>query len=363
MKKRMILVVIILALVFGGIFGWKAFVNHKIHEMMAARGLPIVTVATAPVRRVAWRDRIRSVGSLSAIQGVTLTAQLPGVVTAIDFHSGARVRAGALLVQVNDQPQLAQLAYDRAQTRLAYANLRRTRLLYRQKAASRAQLDTAVATYEGARAHVAGDQAAIHELALRAPFSGVLGIRQVNLGQYLAPGAPIVDLQSAHALYADFTVPQAEVPRVHVGQKVEVSVDAFPHRRFAGTVHAIDAAVNTTTRNILVQGVVPNPGGALRPGMFGRVRLIGTQAHEVTVIPAVAIAYNTYGDTVFVVRHRTIKGHPHLIADQVVVTVGSERKGLVAVTSGLKPGETVVTAGQVKLRNGMPVAINNALQP
>ncbi len=363
MKKRMILVALILALVFAGIFGWKAFVNYKIHEFMAARGMAVVTVSTARVKRALWRNHIRSVGSLTATQGVTVTAQLPGVVTAIDFHSGAPVRAGALLVQVNDEPQRATLAYDRAQARLASANLRRTRLLFKEKAASRAQLDSAIATYHGSEARVAGDLAAIHELALRAPFSGVLGIRQVNLGQYLAPGTPIVDLQSYRTLYADFTVPQVDVPRVRVGQKVQVRVDAFPRRRFVGHVHAIDATVNPATRNVLVQAVVPNPTAALRPGMFGRLRLIGTRARKVLVIPAAALTYNTYGDTVYVVTRGKVKGHSHLIARQTVVAVGHERHGLVAVKSGLQAGQTVVTAGQVKLRSGMPVAINNAVQP
>ncbi len=363
MKKRMILVALILALVFAGIFGWKAFVNHKIHEFMAARGMPVVTVSTARAKQTKWRDHIRSVGSLTAIQGVTLTAQLPGIVTAIDFRSGATVRAGALLVQVNDEPQRAKLAYDQTQTRLAFANLRRTRLLFKEKAASRAQLDSAIASYHGSQANVAGDLAAIHELALRAPFSGVLGIRQVNLGQYLAPGAPIVDLQSSGSLYVNFTVPQVDIARVRVGQKIEVSVDAFGHRRFEGRVHAIDATVNPATRNVLVQAIVPNPRSELRPGMFGRVRLFGMHARRVVVIPVAALAYNTYGDTVYVVVHGTVKGHPHLVARQTVVAVGHERHGLVVVTHGLKAGQTVVTAGQVKLRSGMPVAINNAVQP
>lgn len=363
MKKRMILVVMTLILVFGGIFGWKAFMNHKIHEFMAARGMPVITVSTVPVRRVGWHDRIRSVASLVATQGVSIAAQLPGVVTAIRFHSGQPVRQGALLVQVNDEPQLAQLSYDIAQTHLASTSLRRTKILYREKAASRAQLDSAVATFRGAQARVAGDRAAIHELALRAPFTGVLGIRQVNLGQYLAPGTPIVDLQSYATLYANFTIPQGELPRIHVGQTVQVSVDAYPHRFFAGRVHALGAAINPATRNILVQAVVPNTDGALRPGMFGRIRLLSRQKRVVLVVPAGALTYNTYGDTVYVLRQGAIKGHPHLIAYQQVVTTGRERHGLVVIKQGLKVGETVVTAGQVKLRNGMPVAVNNAVQP
>ena len=363
MKKRMILVAIILAVVFAGIFGWKAFVNYKIHEFMSARGMPVVTVSTAKVRRVLWHQRIRSVASLAAIQGVTVTAQLPGVVTSIAFHSGQAVRRGALLVQVNDQPQVAQLAYDIAQTHLASANLRRTKLLFGERAASQAQLDSALATFRGALARVAGDRASINELALRAPFSGILGIRQVDLGQYLAPGAAIVDLQSYATLYANFTVPQSEFARIKIGQNVQVSVDAYPHRVFPGRVHAIDATVNPTTRNILVQALVPNQKSALRPGMFGRIRILSRRTRAVLAVPPAALTYNTYGDTVYVVEHATIKGHDGLMARQQVVTTGRERHGLVSIRRGLKAGETVVTAGQVKLRNGMPIAINNATQP
>ncbi len=363
MKKRLIQVVLILTVVFGAIFGWKAFVNHKIRAMMAARGMPVVTVSTARVRRLAWRDHIRSVASLAAIEGVTLTAQLPGAVTAIRFHSGETVRRGQLLVQVNDGPQLAQLAYDIAQARLAATNLHRTEILYHENAASRAQLDTATATYHSARARVATVRADIDELALRAPFSGVLGIRRVDLGQYLAPGTPIVDLQSYATLYANFTLPQGEWPRIRKGQPVRLSVNAYRHRLFPGRVHAIDAQVNPGTRNILVQAVIPNHGGALRPGMFARVVVLGRHAHHVLVVPADALTYNTYGDTVYVVDQGRIKGHAHLIARQVVVAVGRERHGLVAIRKGLVAGERVVTAGQVKLRNGMPIAINNAIRP
>lgn len=363
MKKRMTLVVAILIVAFAGIFGWKAFVSYKVHEFMASRGMPVITVSTAPVRRLEWHNHIHSVATLAAIEGVMLTAQLPGVVTAINFHSGETVRAGRLLVQVNDQPQLAQLAHDVAQARLAATNLHRTRILYDGKAASRAQLDSAIATYQSARAQVAGDRATINELALRAPFSGVLGIRDVDLGQYLAPGAPIVDLQSYATLYANFTVPQEQFPRLHVGQAVQLKVDAYPHTVFTGRVHALGASVNVTTRNIAVQAVVPNTTGALRPGMFARIRVRGRRAYPVLVVPATALTYATYGDTVFVVSRGRIKGHPALIAHQQIVTTGRERHGEIEITKGLKKGQIVVTAGQVSLRNGMPVAVNNAIQP
>ncbi|MHB1565845.1 MAG: efflux RND transporter periplasmic adaptor subunit [Acidiferrobacter sp.] len=363
MKKRMTLVVGILIVVFAGIFGWKAFVNYKIHQFMASRGMPTITVSTAPVRVREWHNHIHSVASLTATQGVTITAQLPGVVTAINFHSGETTHAGHLLVQVNDQPQLAQLAYDIAQTRLAWSNLRRTRTLYNGKAASRAQLDSAIATYHSAQARVAGDRATINELALRAPFSGVLGIREVDLGQYLAPGAAIVDLQSYATLYANFTVPQEQFPRLRVGQPVQLEVDAYPHEIFTGRIHALDASVNATTRNIAVQAAVPNTGNALRPGMFARIRVLGRRVYPVLVVPATALTYATYGDTVFVVGRGQIKGHAVKVVHEEIVTTGRERHGEIEITKGLKKGEIVVTAGQVNLRNGMPVAINNKIRP
>ncbi len=363
MKKRMLVVVLSLAVLFGLVFGWKAFVSYKTHAFMASRGMPVIAVSTARVETARWHREINSVATLLATQGVTLTAQLPGAVTAIDFHSGEAVRAGSLLVQVDDQPQLAQLAYDIAQTRLAWSNLRRTRILYKGRAASRAALDTAVADYNSATARVAGDRATINQLALRAPFAGVLGIREVNLGQYLAPGTPIVDLQSYENLYANFNVPQQDLAHVHLHEKVDITVDSYPGRVFVGQVHAVDAAVNPQTRNLLVQAVIPNQDGALRPGMFGDARMIGKTAVPVLTIPAVALTYNTYGDTVYVVRHITRKGKTVLVADQVLVRTGRERHGRVVIKSGLKAGWTVVTAGQVKLHNGMPVAVNNSVQP
>ncbi len=363
MKKRMLVVVFSLIVFFGLVFGWKAFMNYKAHEFMASRGIPPVSVSTASVEPTPWRREIHSVATLLATQGVTLAAQLPGAVTAIDFHSGQAVPAGRLLVQVDDRPQLAQLAYDIAQARLAWSNLRRTRILYKGKAASRAQLDTAIAGYNSARARVAGDRATINQLALRAPFSGVLGIRQVNLGQYLAPGTPIVDLQSYANLYANFSVPQQDFAHIHLHQKVDLRVDSYPHHAFAGVIHAVDATVDPQTRNLLVQAEIPNQQGLLRPGMFGDTRIMGKKTTTVLTVPAVALTYNTYGDTVYVVRHVTENGKALLVAKQVLVRVGSERHGRVVIKSGLKAGWTIVTAGQVKLHNGMPVAINNGAQP
>ncbi|MDA8390748.1 MAG: efflux RND transporter periplasmic adaptor subunit [Gammaproteobacteria bacterium] len=363
MKKRMFTVVFSLLVLFGLVFGWKAFVSYKTRAFMASRGIPVITVSTAQVEPAHWHRQIHSVATLLATQGVTLAAQLPGAVTAIDFHSGEAVRAGSPLVQVDDRPQLAQLAYDIAQMRLAWSNLRRTRILYKGRAASRAQLDTVAATYDSAKARVAGDRATINQLALRAPFTGVLGIRQVNLGQYLAPGTPIVDLQSYENLYANFDVPQQDLAHIHLHERVELTVDSYPNRVFSGQIHAVDATVNPQTRNLLVQAEIPNQDGALRPGMFGDARVISKTTTTVLTVPAVALTYNTYGDTVYVVRHVTKNGKSLLVAKQVLVRTGEQRGSRIAIRSGLKAGWTVVTAGQVKLHNGMPVAVNDSVQP
>ena len=363
MKKRMAVMVAILLVAFGGIFGWKAFVAYKMKQALAHRALPPVAVSTAVARTAAWRPELHAVGSLSAVRGVEISPQLPGAVIGLYFRSGQCVKTGAPLVQIDNSNQKAQLNYDLAQEQLALTNLKRTRQLFAKKASSRAQLDSAEATYKSAVAKVANDRAILDKLALRAPFAGCLGIRRINLGQYLAPGTPVVTLQSFASLYVNFTVPQKDLAHLHPGQPVELTVDAYPGKVFHGRIHALNAEVNSATRNIEAQADIPNPDNLLRPGMFGNVRVLEQRQEKVLVIPATAIAYNTYGDYVFVVQHKQVQGRPQLIALQRLVRVSEQRAGEASIREGLRPGEVVVTAGQVKLRNGMPVVVNNAAQP
>lgn len=363
MKKRMAVMVAILLVVFGGIFGWKAFVAYKMKQALAHRALPPATVSTTTAQTAAWRPDIHAVGSLTAVRGVEISPQLPGAVVGLYFRSGQCVKAGAPLVQIDNSNQKAQLDYDLAQEQLALTNLKRTRQLFAKKAASRAQLDSAEATSKSAAAKVVNDRAILDKLALRAPFAGCLGIRRINLGQYLAPGTPVVTLQSFASLYVNFTVPQKYLARLQTGQTVELTVDAYPGKVFHGRIHALNAEVNSATRNIEAQADIPNPDKLLRPGMFADVRVEEQKERKVLVVPATAIAYNTYGDYVYVVQRKQVQGRPQLIVLQRLVRVGEQRGGEVSIRKGLRPGEAVVTAGQVKLRDGMPVIVNNAAQP
>lgn len=363
MKKRLAIVIVVLAVLFGGIFGWKAFVGHKMAEMMAHMHRPPATVSTATAKSETWHAKTFAVGTLSAVQGTNLMAQIAGDVTHIDFHSGEYVKAGQRLLQIDDSTQRAQLDHDLAQMHLAQVNLERTRKLIAHHAASQAQLDTDKATLASARAAVASDRATLTKLNIRAPFGGHLGVRKVSLGEYVSVNTPLVDLQSWNPLYVNFTVPQSEIASVETGTPVEVTVNAYPGKVFKGKVHALGSAVDAATRQLDVQAVIQNPDQKLRPGMFARVNVVGKLPMPVVVVPNTALAYNTYGDYVYVVESKQEQGKTVKVAVQRKVEPGLERGELVQIKSGIKPGDIVVTAGQVKLHNGAAVAINNSVKP
>ena len=360
MKKRLAIVIIALVVVFGGIFGYKAFGNYMMHKALAHMPVPVVSVSTSQVAEQEWHPEVTAVGSFAAVQGVEVTPQMGGAITAIHFHSGQYVKAGTLLLQIDNSNQLAQLANDEAQQRLAQINLRRTRELIATKAASQSQLDSAVATYQSAVATVKNDRATLAKLAIRAPFSGYLGVRQVDLGQYIIPGTAMVDLQSWDPLYVNFTVPQSDFARIHVDTPVQVEVDSYPGQRFSGRITALGSAINTATRQIDVQATVPNPKTILRPGMFGNVTVIEKRQEKVLTVPASAITYNTFGDFVYVVEKKTVNGKEGQVAIQRIVKTGTQRGSEVQILSGLQPGELVVTAGQIKLHEGSPVEIRDS---
>ncbi|WP_123106218.1 efflux RND transporter periplasmic adaptor subunit [Acidithiobacillus sulfuriphilus] len=360
MKKRLAIVVIALVVVFGGIFGYKAFGNYMMHKALAHMPVPVISVSTSRVAEQEWHPEVTAVGSFAAIQGVEVTPQMGGAITAIHFHSGQYVKAGTLLLQIDNSNQLAQLANDEAQQRLAQINLRRTRELIATKAASQSQLDSAVATYQSAVATVKNDRATLAKLAIRAPFSGYLGVRQVDLGQYIIPGTAMVDLQSWDPLYVNFTVPQSDFARIHMDTPVQVEVDSYPGQHFSGKITALGSAINTATRQIDVQATVPNPKTILRPGMFGNVTVIEKRQEKVLTVPASAITYNTFGDFVYVVEKKAVNGKEGQVAIQRIVKTGTQRGSEVQILSGLQPGELVVTAGQIKLHEGSPVEIRDS---
>ncbi len=351
--------VLIVALVLGVVFGIKLWQKYAAQAAQAHHGPFEVSVSVAPVAEVSWRSEIHMVASLVATSGVDLTPQLSGQVTGIYFHSGEHVRKGQRLIQLDDSNQLAVLAEDRANETLAGINYRRAQHLYAARATSLAALDTARADEQSAKAAVANVLATLAKLAVSAPFSGWLGVRQVSLGEYLSPGTEIAALNVWNPLRAEFTVPQSQSGLVHPGQSVDLSVDAFPGRKFLGRITAIDSQVNPSTRNVTVEAVVGNSRLQLRPGMFGEARIMVGTARKRLAVPTVAVTYSTFGDYVYVVEKRKQGPHELQVAVATPIKAGHTRGRITIIRGGLHPGELVVTAGQIKLHNGMPVVIRS----
>lgn len=360
MKKHWLWVIVGLVVVFGAIFGGKSYAGHRAAVAAAHRSFPPVAVSAATARNESWSPDVSVVGSLEAVQGTEITAQIAGNVTGIAFRSGAPVRKGQLLVRLDDSTQLAQLHADAAKLQLARATLVRTQKLYAAHAASQLDLQTAEADDGTARAAVEGDKATLAKLDIVAPFSGVAGIREVSLGQYVSPGTSIVNLQSYDPLLLDFLLPQGSMGAIASGRDVAFTVDAYAGKAFDGRVTAIGSRVDPATRNVDVQATLANPQALLRPGMYGNVKLSLGQALHGVVVPDTAITYSTFGDIVYVVRHAA---HDTPTAHQQVVQVREQRGASVMLASGVAAGETVVTAGQNKLHDGAPVAIDNSVQP
>jgi len=358
MRKQSIVVVLLLIVVFGAIFGAKAYSNHR--AAATPRDIAPIAVSTAVARTQPWNSEISVVGSLEAVEGTEITAQIAGNVTQVALRSGARVQKGDLLVRLDDSSQLALLHSDQAKLQLAQATLARTQKLYAAHAASQSDQQTAVANNGAAQAAVEGDRAILRKLDIAAPFSGVVGIRKVSLGQYVSPGTAIVNLQSDDPLLLDFALPQNNVSDIAMGQTVAFTVNAYPHRSFAGRVTAIGSQVDPATRNIALQATLDNPRQLLRPGMYGDVQLAIGHALNGVVIPDAAVTYNTFGDAIYLV---TPGSGQQLIAHEHVIRVQDQRDGLALIATGVKVGDTVVTAGQLKLHEGAVVAVDNSVQP
>lgn len=362
--RRMIVMLICVGVLFFLVFGFGAVRNIMVARYLKTLANPVQTVATVTAKLTPWQPALNSVGTLVAINGADLSAEVAGIVDTIDFHSGEDVKAGQLLLTLRLNNETAVLQQLQATAKLDEINYQRDLKQLRANAVSQAAVDTDRATLAAAQAQVAAQQALIAEKQVTAPFAGRLGIRQVDVGQYLAAGTSIVTLQQLNPLYIDFNLPQQALAQIAVGQPVSVDIDAYPGQDFAGKITSINSAVNTTTRTVQVRATLRNVGMKLRPGMFGTVNVrVGTPVNRVT-LPQTAIAYNSYGDTVFIVNHaKDAAGKDELVADQVFVTLGNTRGDQVAVLSGVKPGDVVVNAGQIKLKNGSVVQINNSIEP
>jgi membrane fusion protein (multidrug efflux system) len=363
MKKRLVVMLIFVGILFGAVFGWGAVRNMFIGKFLATLPFQPQTVATMKAVTSPWQPSIDAVGSIVAINGANLSAEVDGIVDTINFQSGDTVPAGALLLTLrpnNDNALLAQLQATAALDQVTY---NRDVKQLQADAVSQSTVDTDHATLLAAQAQVQAQQATMAEKQIRAPFAGTLGIRQVNIGQYLAAGTQIVTLQQLNPLFVDFTVPQQALAQITVGNPVTATVDAFPDQSFKGQISAISSAVDTATRTVQVRATIQNDHLLLRPGMFASVNVGVGQPQTFVTLPQAAVTYNPYGDTVYTVATGTgADGKQELIASQKFVQIGDTRGDQVAVLSGVAPGDQVVTAGQLKLHNGSNVIVNNDVQ-
>jgi membrane fusion protein (multidrug efflux system) len=364
MLKRMLLMLGVVIVLVAGL----GFVKFKQIQTAIAQGAsfapPPSAVSTIVAKKETWPSTLNIIGTAQAIQGVTVSADLPGTVYKINFESGQAVHAGDVLVELDTRQERAQLAAAEAQRDLAKINFNRTQELVKQGVVARTEYDNTESMQKATEAQVGEIKAAIERKTVRAPFTGVLGIRQINLGQYLAAGAAIVPLQALNPIYVNFGVPQQSAPQVRGGRALHVTSEDLPGIQFNGRVTAVDSVVSEATRNIQVQATVPNPQGKLRPGMYVQVQVILGESRSVITLPASAINYAPYGDSVFVVADLTDpKGKTYRGVRQQVVKLEGSRGDQVAVVSGLNPGDEVVTSGVFKLRNGAPVQVNNKVQP
>lgn len=363
MAKRLVIAIAIMlgimVIIYGSFF-LKVSAAIKMFKNMKQE----VVVSDAPAQTQTWEPYFTSVGNLTPVQGVEVSNQLAGNVTAIHFQSGTQVKKGQLLVQLDDSSQRAQLIGLQAQLQLAKTNYQRAQKLVKQHLVSKSNFDTAKNNYKQAQSNLSNVQTAIDKLAIRAPFSGQIGIRNINLGQYLPAGTSIASLQSLGTLYVQFSLPEQNLAALKKGEHVEVTVDAYPDKTFDGELNAINSNVDPNTHNVTIQAIIHNPEHLLRAGLFANVKVFAGQPKQVVTVSTTAVDYSLYGSSVFIVKQdgKDSEGKPVFKVTQQFVTTGQERDSRVAITKGLKAGDVVVTAGQQKLQNGMQVEINNSVK-
>jgi len=364
MIKRMIIMLIVVGVIFGGIFGYKGFQSSMMNKSLAAGTVPVVTVSATKAVMEEWQTQISAVGSLRAVHGVEVTTEVAGLVQSVNFKSGDSVRAGEVLVQLNADADIAKLHTLTASRDLAQSVYERNKKQFLAEAVSQASLDADEADLKVKQAEVAQQQAQVEKKTIRAPFAGHLGISPVNPGQYLNPGDIIVTLQALDSIYVDFYLPQQELSRVATGQTIVVSLDAVPDREFIGRISAISPKVNTQTRNVQIEAIIANPQHKLLPGMYATLDVQAGAANRYLTIPRTAVTFNSYGETVYMVENIAgADGISSKVAKQIFVTVGSSRGDQVAILKGIEEGNTIVTSGQLKLKNGSHVTIDNTVQP
>lgn len=365
MIRKLAVAVLIVLAVIGALAGVKVAQIKSLIAAGKSATVPPETVSSFVVREESWQGTLTAIGSISAVQGVTLTPDIPGTVRQIAFESGAVVAQDDLLVKLDTSSEEAQLRAVEAQLELARITVSRARTLRKGDTVSQSELDTAEASLKQTEANADAIRATIAKKTIRAPFAGRLGIRLVNLGQYLEAGKPIVSLQSLEPVYADFSLPQQELARLKTGMAVRLTTDAYPGRQFEGKLTAINPDLDQATRSVGLQATFGNPEQLLRPGMFARVEVLLPEQQKVLVIPATSVLSAPYGDSVFVIESKAAEGggQPQLTVRQQFIRTSRARGDFLSVEVGLKPGERVVSSGIFKLRNGMAVVENNELAP
>jgi membrane fusion protein (multidrug efflux system) len=365
MIKRMVIMLMAVGAVLGGVYGFQILKTKLIAKALSDYAAAPQTVSATQAQFQDWQPLLRAVGTLRAIQGVDIAPEQPGIVETLTFQSGQDVTAGTLLMTMRLNDANSRLAQLQAMQELADITYQRDLRQLREKIVSQATVDADLANLKSARAQVEAQKALIDAKSIRAPFSGRLGIRQVDVGQYLNPGTPIVTLQALDPIYIDFYLPQQALARLAVGEVLRARVDAVPGQAFPGKITAINAKVDIGSRNVQVRATLANTGLKLVPGMFATIEIETDPPKKLLTLPQSAIAFNAYGSTVFVLEEsgKDDKGNPKLVAQQTFVTTGASRGDQIAVLTGVKEGQTVVTAGQIKLRNGTVVLVDNAVQP
>lgn len=354
------------AILFGLIFGWKGVKSIMIARYLSSMQQPAVTVTTMKVASSVWQPMLKSVGNLRAKVGVNITTELAGMVQTIHFTPGTQVEKGALLVQLNAGTELGQLHALQAQVELAKITYQRDKAQYKAHAVSKQIVDADEWNLKNLQAQLEQQTATTEKKTIRAPFSGYLGINSVSPGQYINVGDTITTLQALDPIYADFYFPQQALAQLKVGQIVTVKSDTFPEDRFKGKITTIQPVVDSSTRNVQVEATIPNPQFKLKPGMFTQIDVeVGVPKSYLT-IPQSALSFNPYGDIAFIVKEsgkKESKDQAQLVVNQVFVSLGDTRGDQVAVLSGLKAGDVIVTSGQLKLKNESPIVINNKIKP
>ena len=365
MIKRMIIMLIVVGLILGGIFGFISFKGRMIKEYMSSQGVPLQTVSTITANTLEWSPKLEAVGSLQAVQGANMSAEVAGIVEKIYFKQGDNVKVGTPLLQLRAYDEIAKLESLKASAQLARITYNRNQAQFSVNAISKQTLDIDKASLDVALANVGQQQALVDKKLILAPFTGRLGIRLVDVGQYLEAGTAISTLQALDTLFVDFFLPQQALESLKTSQKLTLKTDAYPAKTFTGDITVINPKVDIDTRNVQVRATLNNPDHKLLPGMYATVTIATGLAHRYITLPRTTITFNAFGSTIYRVdaNGQDETGKPKLIAKQSFVTTGDTRGDQIAILTGVNEGETIVTTGQIKLRNGSPVIVDNSIQP